>query len=81
MFVARGIHKSATDLFSNGYTNIESLSYARRSRTSGKSPQASIIGIRPRTHLTKELLQSAERLLPSVVSALAPTRLTAGWRN
>ena len=64
VLLLEGIHKSATDFFlANGYTNIESLSYAPdEAELQEKVRQASIIGIRSRTHLTKELLQTAEKL-------------------
>lgn len=64
VLLLEGIHKSATDFFlANGYTNVESLSYAPdEAELQEKVRQASIIGIRSRTHLTKELLQSAEKL-------------------
>ena len=60
-----GIHKSATDFFqANGYTNIESFSDAPdEAILLEKIKSANIIGIRSRTQLTKEILNSAGKLL------------------
>jgi D-3-phosphoglycerate dehydrogenase len=64
VLLLEGIHKSATDFFlTNGYTNIECLSYAPdEDELKSKIRQASIVGIRSRTHLSKELLLAAEKL-------------------
>lgn len=60
-----GIHKSATDFFrANGYTNIESFSDAPdEALLLEKIKSANIIGIRSRTQLTREILNSANKLL------------------
>lgn len=64
ILLLEGVDKSAVDyLATNGYTNIESLSFspdgaALKSKIKG----ANIIGIRSRTHLTDEILRSAEKL-------------------
>jgi len=59
-----GIHQSAHDFFvGNGYTNIECLPNALSDEVlKEKIRHASIIGIRSRTHLTKEILNAAEKL-------------------
>jgi D-3-phosphoglycerate dehydrogenase len=64
VLLLEGIHKSASDFFlANGYTNIECLSHAPdEAELKDKIRKASIIGIRSRTHLNKELLQAAEKL-------------------
>jgi D-3-phosphoglycerate dehydrogenase len=59
-----GIHKSATDYFhSNGYTNVESLPNALdEAALKAKISDANIIGIRSHTHLSKEILEAANKL-------------------
>jgi D-3-phosphoglycerate dehydrogenase len=65
VLLLEGIHHSAEEFFiANGYTNIESFPDAPdgellRERIQG----ANIIGIRSRTHLTKDVLSSAGKLL------------------
>jgi len=65
VLLLEGIHKSATDFFkANGYNNIESLPNALdNDELIAKIKNSNIIGIRSRTQLTKEVLQSAEKLL------------------
>ena len=60
-----GIHNSATEFFkANGYNNIESFPDALdESLLKEKIKGTSILGIRSRTQLTKEILSSAGRLL------------------
>lgn len=64
VLLLEGIDRSAIDFFrENGYTNIESLPDAPDEDTLiAKIKDANIIGIRSRTHLTKEILQASERL-------------------
>ncbi len=65
IILLEGIHKSATEfLNSNGYTNIESFSDTPDEKLlKEKIKSANIIGIRSRTHLTKEMLNSTSKLL------------------
>jgi D-3-phosphoglycerate dehydrogenase len=65
IILLEGIHKSATEFFnSNGYTNIESFPDAPDEKLLiEKIQNANIIGIRSRTHLSKEALSSAGKLL------------------
>jgi D-3-phosphoglycerate dehydrogenase len=60
-----GIHNSAEDFFkANGYNNIESFPIAPDDAfLMEKIKNANIIGIRSRTHLTKEVLKNAGKLL------------------
>lgn len=60
-----GIHNSAIELFkSNGYTNIEVFPDAPdKAFLIEKIKSANIIGIRSRTHLTKEVLNHSGKLL------------------
>jgi D-3-phosphoglycerate dehydrogenase len=60
-----GIHKNATEFFlENGYTNIESLPNTPDDVELREIIQSTnIIGIRSRTHITKDILNSATRLL------------------
>jgi D-3-phosphoglycerate dehydrogenase / 2-oxoglutarate reductase len=64
VLLLEGIHHSAIDFFhANGYTNIESLSIALDDKElKEKISAANIVGIRSRTHLSKEMLQAAEKL-------------------
>ncbi len=64
VLLLEGIDESATDfLKTNGYTNIESLPDSPDSASlKSKIRNANIIGIRSRTHLTKEVLASSEKL-------------------
>ncbi len=64
ILLLEGIHKSAADFFvSNGYTHIECLPNAPEDEVlKEKISHANIIGIRSRTHLTKEMLKAAEKL-------------------
>lgn len=64
ILLLEGVDKSAVDyLVANGYTNIESLSFSPDSAAlKSKIKSANIIGIRSRTHLTDEILRSAEKL-------------------
>ncbi len=65
VILLEGIHKSATEFFNaNGYTNIESFPDTPDEKLlKEKIQSANIIGIRSRTHLTKEVLNSASKLL------------------
>jgi len=60
-----GIHNSAADFFkANGYNNIESFPIALDDAfLIEKIKSANIIGIRSRTHLTKDVLKNAGKLL------------------
>jgi D-3-phosphoglycerate dehydrogenase len=60
-----GIHKSATDFFNaHDYYNIESWPSSVDDKQLNDIVQsANIIGIRSRTHLTREILESARKLL------------------
>jgi D-3-phosphoglycerate dehydrogenase len=60
-----GIHKSATEFFNaNGYTNVESFPDTPDEKLLKEKIQgANIIGIRSRTHLTKEIMKSTSKLL------------------
>ena len=65
VILLEGIHKSASDFFiANGYANIECFPDSlNENLLSEKIQSANIIGIRSRTHLTKEVLASAGKLL------------------
>lgn len=65
VILLEGIHKSAADLFiSNGYHNIESFPHALdEDLLKEKISTANIIGIRSRTHITKDILDKAGKLL------------------
>lgn len=65
VLLLEGIHKSASDFFlANGYTNIESLPDALDELLlKEKIRSANIIGIRSRSHLSKEILEEAGKLL------------------
>jgi len=65
IILLEGIHKSATEFFNaNGYTNLESFPDTPDEKLlKEKIQSANIIGIRSRTHLTKEVLNSASKLL------------------
>jgi D-3-phosphoglycerate dehydrogenase len=65
VLLLEGIHKSAADLFtSNGYHNIESFPNALGDDLlKEKISSANIIGIRSRTHITKDILNEAGKLL------------------
>ncbi len=65
VLLLENIHKSAVDLFKRqGYTAIESVKEAwDAEELKAKLKNVHILGIRSRTKLTKEVLQSAEKLL------------------
>jgi D-3-phosphoglycerate dehydrogenase len=65
VLLLEGIHQSAADFFrANGYNNIEIFSSSLDDKLlRDKIRSANIIGIRSRTHLTKEILGSAGKLL------------------
>lgn len=65
VLLLEGIHQSAADFFiSNGYTNIESCPNALDDKLLKEKIQgANIIGIRSRTHLTRDVLSSTSKLL------------------
>ncbi len=65
VLLLENIHKSAVELFKrNGYANVESLRDAPGADDlKGLLKDVHILGIRSRTKLTKEVLQSAEKLL------------------
>lgn len=65
VLMLEGIHKSAIDFFtSNGYNNIESFPNALDDELlKEKIRDANIVGIRSRTHITKEVLNEAGKLL------------------
>jgi D-3-phosphoglycerate dehydrogenase len=65
IILLEGVHKSATEFFhANGYNNIESYASALDDeRLKNLIRSASIIGIRSRTQLSKDILNSAEKLL------------------
>lgn len=65
IILLEGIHNSATEfLVANGYTNIESFPDTPDEKLlKEKIQNANIIGIRSRTHLTKEVLNNAGKLL------------------
>jgi D-3-phosphoglycerate dehydrogenase len=64
VLLLEGIHKSAADFFrGQGYTHIETLPNALdEADLKVKISDANIVGIRSRTHLTREILQAAEKL-------------------
>src|SRR4030042_2150227 len=65
IILLEGVHKSATEFFhANGYNNIESYASALDdAHLQGLIHSASIIGIRSRTQLSKEILNSTGKLL------------------
>jgi D-3-phosphoglycerate dehydrogenase len=65
VLMLEGIHKSAIDFFtSNGYHNIESFPNALDDELlKEKIRSANIVGIRSRTHITKDVLNEAGKLL------------------
>ncbi|MGB8492486.1 MAG: phosphoglycerate dehydrogenase [Bacteroidales bacterium] len=65
VLLLEGIHQSAVDYFNaNGYHNIESLhGTPDDGELIEKIKGTNILGIRSRTHLTKEILQSGSKLL------------------
>ena len=60
-----GIHENALDVLRrNGYTNIESLGYALDEEALiEKISDAHFVGIRSRTHISKRILEAADKLI------------------
>jgi D-3-phosphoglycerate dehydrogenase len=65
IILLEGIHNSATEFFlAHGYSNIESIPGSIDDKLlNEKIRSANIIGIRSRTHLTKEILGNTRKLL------------------